>query len=74
MCEWEQGCMDNLLLFDPNYARHYIKERCSWFVSKQSMCAKCKLKLGEHLIPHQEQNQTTANNISLNHQCNDFDH
>jgi hypothetical protein len=26
ICEWEQECSDNLLLFDPNFARQYIKE------------------------------------------------
>ena len=26
MCEWEQECSYNPLLFDPNFARQYIKE------------------------------------------------
>jgi hypothetical protein len=26
MCEWEQECLDNPLLFCPIYAHHYIKE------------------------------------------------
>ncbi len=47
------------------------------------MCAKCKLKLGEHLLPHQVQVNQAANSIqisknshqnsSLNHQCNYFE-
>ncbi len=44
MCEWEQECSDNPLLFDPNFARQFIKERQSWLVNKQPMCAKCKLQ------------------------------
>jgi hypothetical protein len=40
MCEWEQECSDNPLLFNPNFARQYIKERQSWLINKQSMCAK----------------------------------
>jgi DNA repair ATPase RecN len=55
MCEWEQDCSDNPLLFDPVFARRYISERRSWFINKQSTCAKCKLKLGEHLLDHQAQ-------------------
>jgi hypothetical protein len=43
MCEWEQECSDNPLLFNPNFARQYIKEHQSWFINKHSMCAKCKL-------------------------------
>ncbi len=62
MCEWEQVCSDNLLLFDPVFARRYISERKSWLINKQSMCAKCKLQLGEHLIDHNAQN--AANLIS----------
>jgi len=50
MCEWEQECSDNPLLFDPIFATQYIKERQSWLINKQSMCAKCKLQLGEHLV------------------------
>ncbi len=37
MCEWEQECSDNLLLFDPVFARCYISERKSWLINKQSM-------------------------------------
>ncbi len=46
MCEWEQECSDNPLLFDPIFASRYIKERKNWLINKQSMCAKCKLQLG----------------------------
>jgi hypothetical protein len=56
MCEWEQECSDNPLLFDPVFARRYISERKNWLINKQSMCAKCKLQLGEHLIDHYAQN------------------
>jgi hypothetical protein len=62
MCEWEQECSDNLLLFDPVFARCYISERKNWLINKQSMCAKCKLQLGEHLIDYNAQN--AANFIS----------
>jgi hypothetical protein len=62
MCEWEQECSDNTLLFDPIFARCYITERKNWLINKQSMCAKCKLQLGEHLIIHNVQN--AANLIS----------
>ncbi len=62
MCEWEQECSDNPLLFDPVFARCYINKRKSWLINKQSMCTKCKLQLGEHLIPHQA--QTAENTIS----------
>ena len=61
MCEWEQECSDNPLLFDPVFARRYINERKNWLINKQSMCAKCKLQLGEHLISHNVQN--AANTI-----------
>jgi hypothetical protein len=50
MCEWEQEFSDNLLLFDPVFARCYIEERKSWLINKQSMCARCKLQFGEHLM------------------------
>jgi hypothetical protein len=56
MCEWEQECSDNPLLFDPIFARCYITERKNWLINKQSMCAKCKLQLGQHLINHNAQN------------------
>ncbi len=76
MCKWEQECSDNPLLFNPDFACQFIKERKSWLINKQSMCAKCKLQLGEHLINHQ--NDNTANKIdisehqSLGKQCHDF--
>jgi hypothetical protein len=66
MCEWEQECSDNPLLFDPLFARQYIKERQSWLINKQSMCAKCKLQLGEHLLDNQ------AASSSIHQQCHDF--
>ncbi len=62
LCEWEQECSDNPLLFDPVFVRRYINERNNWFFNKQSMCTKCKLQLGEHLISHNTQN--AANTIS----------
>jgi len=68
MCEWEQECSDNLLLFNTNFVRQYIAERKSWFINKQSMCTKCKLQLGEHLID----NQTTNASNSIHQQCHDF--
>jgi hypothetical protein len=61
-CEWEQEFSDNPLLFDPVFARRYIAERKSWLVNRQSMCARCKLQYGEHLIDQNAQN--TANLIS----------
>ncbi len=66
MCKWEQECSDNPLLFDPIFAKQYIKERQSWLINKQSMCAKCKLQLGEHLLD----NQAASN--SIHQQCHDF--
>jgi hypothetical protein len=68
MCEWEQECSDNPLLFDPIFARQYIKERQSWLINKQSMCAKCKLQLGEHLID----SQTANTSSSIHQQCHEF--
>jgi hypothetical protein len=68
ICEWEQECSDNPLLFYPNFARQYIAERKSWLINKQSMCAKCKLQLGEHLID----NQTANASNSIHQQCHDF--
>jgi hypothetical protein len=62
MCEWEQEFSDNPLLFDPVFAKRYIAERKSWLINKQSMCARCKLQFGEHLIKQNTQN--TANLIS----------
>jgi hypothetical protein len=61
MCEWEQHFSDNPLLFDPVFAKRYIAERKSWLINKQSMCARCKLQFGEHLIEQNAQN--TANLI-----------
>jgi hypothetical protein len=71
MCEWEQECSDNPLLFNQNFARQYIKERQSWLINKQSMCAKCKLQLGEYLIDNQAQNQAPSSN-SIHQQCHHF--
>jgi hypothetical protein len=68
MCEWEQECSDNPLLFDPLFARQYIKERQSWLINKQSMCAKCKLQLGKHLLDNQAANTSS----SIHQQCHDF--
>jgi hypothetical protein len=48
MCEWEQECPDNPLLFNPDFACQFIKEHKLWLINKQSMCAKCKLQLVEH--------------------------
>ncbi len=62
MCEWEQEFSDNPLLFDPVFAKRYIAERKSWLINKQSMCARCKLQFGEHLIKQNVQN--AANLIS----------
>jgi hypothetical protein len=62
ICEWEQEFSDNPLLFDPMFAKCYITERKSWLINKQSMCARCKLQFGEHLIEQNAQN--TANLIS----------
>jgi hypothetical protein len=66
MCEWEQECSDNPLLFNPNFARKYIKECQSWLINKQSMCVKCKLQLGEHLLDNQNASS------SIHQQCHDF--
>jgi hypothetical protein len=76
MCKWEQECSDNRLLFDPAFAHQYIKECKSWPINKQSMCAKCKFQLGEHLIDHQAENSTNnnpiSNNASISRQCQHF--
>jgi hypothetical protein len=69
MCEWEQECSDNPLLFDPNFARQFIKERQSWLINKQATCAKCEIQLGQHVINDQAQNAQTAN---INQQCHHF--
>ncbi len=71
MFEWEQECSDNPLLFNPNFARQYIKERQSWLINKQSMCAKCKLQLGEHLLDNQAQNEAPSSH-SIHQQCHHF--
>jgi hypothetical protein len=71
MCEWEQECSDSPLLFDPNFARQFIKERQSWLINKQSMCAKCKLQLGQHLADNQAQNDAQTTN-SIQQQCHHF--
>ncbi len=40
MCEWEQDSADNPLWLDPVFAHQYIKERHSWLLNKQLLCAK----------------------------------
>jgi hypothetical protein len=62
MCEWEQEFSDNPLLFDPVFAKCYIAEWKSWLINKQSMCTRCKLQFGEHLIEQNAHN--TANLIN----------
>jgi hypothetical protein len=71
MCEWEQECSDNPLLFDPNFAKQFIKERQSWLINKQSICAKCKLQCGQQLVDNQAQNDIQASN-SIHQQCHHF--
>jgi hypothetical protein len=71
ICEWEQECSDNPLLFDTNFARQYIKECKSWLINKQSMCAKCKLQLGKHLLDNQVQNEAPTSH-SIHQQCHHF--
>jgi hypothetical protein len=71
MCEWEQECSDNPLLFDPNFARQFIKERQSFLINKQSMCAKCKHQFGQHLADNQAQNDAPASS-SIHQQCHHF--
>jgi hypothetical protein len=71
MCEWEQECSDNPLLFDPNIANQFIKERQSWLINKQSMSAKCKPQLGQHLADNQVQNDAQASR-SIHQQCHHF--
>jgi hypothetical protein len=66
ICEWEQEFSDNPLLFDPVFAKRYIAERKSWLINKQSMCAKCKLQYGEHLIEQNAQNPTNLINAADN--------
>jgi hypothetical protein len=60
MCEWEQKFSDNPLLFYPVFAKLYIAERKSRLINKQSICGRCKLQFGEHLI---EQNAQYATNL-----------
>jgi hypothetical protein len=71
MCEWEQECSDNPLLFDPIFACQYIKEHQAWLINKQSMWAKCKFQLGQHLADNQVQNDAPASN-SIHQQCIHF--
>jgi hypothetical protein len=71
MCEWEQECSDNPLLFDPIFVCQYIKECQAWLINKQSMCAKCKLQLGQHLADNQVQNTAPASN-RIHQQCHNF--
>jgi hypothetical protein len=71
MCEWEQECSDNPLLFDPMFVRQYIKECESWLINKQSMCVKCKLQLGQHIVDNQAQDEAPASHI-IHQQCHHF--
>jgi hypothetical protein len=81
MCEWEQECSDNPLLFDPNFARQFIKERQSWLINKQSTCAKCNLSQNADTSFKEQKNnvhpktetpeQNPASN-SIHQQCHDF--
>jgi hypothetical protein len=64
ICKWEQEFSDNPLLFDPVFAKRYIAERKSWLVNKQSMCARCKLQYGEHLIDQNAQNAANLINAA----------
>jgi len=76
MCEWEQECSDNPLLFNPDFACQFIKEHKLWLINKQSMCAKCKLQLVEHWNNHQADNTANKINISehlsIKKQCHDY--
>jgi hypothetical protein len=73
ICGWEQECSDNPLLFDPIFARQYMKV----VAHQQSACAKCKLQLGQHLVDNQAQNGAAASKISsstsIHQQCHNFD-
>jgi hypothetical protein len=71
MCEWELECSDNPLLFYPIFACQYIKERQSWLINKQSVWAKCKVQLGQHIVANQAQNNAPASN-NIHQQCNHF--
>jgi hypothetical protein len=48
-----------------------MKECQSWLINKQSMCAKCKLQLGQHLADNQAQNDAPASS-SIHQQCHHF--
>jgi hypothetical protein len=87
MCEWEQECSDNPLLFNPIFARQYIKERQSWLINKQPMCEKCKLQMEkqysqnvstlfkEQKINVHSKTEMPANKAapySIHQQCHDF--
>ena len=81
MCEWEQECSDNPLLFDPNFARQFIKELQSWLINKHSVCAKCNLSQNAETSFKEQKNnvhpktetpeQNPASN-SIHQQCHDF--
>ncbi len=71
VCGWEQECSDNPLLFYPIFACQYIKERQSWLINKQSVWAKCKVQLGQHIVANQAQNNAPASN-NIHQQCNHF--
>jgi hypothetical protein len=66
-----KSAQTNPLLFDPNFARQFIKECQSWLINKQSMCAKCKLQLGQHLADNQVQNDAPTSS-SIHQQCHHF--
>jgi hypothetical protein len=76
MCKWEQDCSDNPLLLDPAFTSRYISERRSWFINRQSTFAKCKLKLGEHLLYHQGQHSAnkidTSSDNAIHKQCYNY--
>jgi hypothetical protein len=42
-----------------------------WLINKQSISAKCKLQLGEHLLDNQAQNEAPTSN-SIHQQCHHF--
>ena len=72
MCESEQECSDNPLLFNPVFVRQYIQEYKPRQINKQSVCTKCKLQLSKHLIINQVQNDTQNAQISSSEQNFDF--
>jgi len=49
----------------------HIKECQSWLINKQSVCAKCKLQLGQHIVDNQAQNDAPVSN-SIHQQCHHF--